>query len=407
MKKPHISDSNDHLANINWLGKDEQSLLQVVENEACRIGYNAARLSLKLKQKLCNENTALAIDIVCARKRAGSLSGIAGKRLTYFTGKMLEQATSPELARYHASRFRNTSHILEIGTGAGFDTVELSRVCRRVTTVESDPIAFGLAKANFQSLGLSNIDMIFGKSEDLDLDFSTFDGLWADPSRRNSSGDRIKKPVDYKPSLPGLISLPIAGERGIKLSPAVDISSLLPRGWGREWIGYRFECKEQVVWANFEREDSSVYLGDTKKVVSPMLIEHSEADVELNIEEVRFLVEPHPALIRSGLISRFYKQHGIKLIDPQIAYGVSDVVFDSEGVLRFFEVLDVLRYKPKVLRKKLHELQWGRETEIKTRGFPITPEEVRKDLKLSGQHCGVIILTRRDNYHLVFLCVRK
>ncbi len=53
-------------------------------------------------------------------------------------------------------------HVLEIGTGSGYQTAILSRLARHVYTIECHLALFRLARERFERLGLENITAIHG-----------------------------------------------------------------------------------------------------------------------------------------------------------------------------------------------------------------------------------------------------
>lgn len=74
--------------------------------------------------------------------------------------KMLPPKT---LARaIQALDIQHTDSILEIGTGSGYSTMLLSRLCKHLTSIEVNPDIFELAKKNIESFSPHNVDLILG-----------------------------------------------------------------------------------------------------------------------------------------------------------------------------------------------------------------------------------------------------
>ena len=116
----------------------------------------------------------------------------------------------------------------------------------------------------------------------------------------------------------------------------------------------------------------------------------------------RFLHEPDPALIRSGLIGAFAQQSGLSAVARDIAYLSSDELRESPW-LRSFEILEQLPIDKKTLRKRLGELGIGK-LEIKKRGIEIDPAQLRKELKLKGEGAATLILTRVGDARRALVC---
>lgn len=74
--------------------------------------------------------------------------------------KMLPPKT---LARaIQALEIQPTDHILEIGTGSGYSTLLLSRLGKKLTSIEIIPELLALAKQNLESFSPHNIELILG-----------------------------------------------------------------------------------------------------------------------------------------------------------------------------------------------------------------------------------------------------
>ncbi|HYF04399.1 MAG TPA: hypothetical protein VEC36_13530, partial [Patescibacteria group bacterium] len=327
-----------------------------------------------------------------------------------YTRALTEQATAPIISQHHAAAFKSCKHVLEICTGAGSDTAEIAIVAQKVTTIEADAFTAEIAQHNFLKAALENIEVKAGLAEEVLLqeNYKKFDGLWADPARRES-GTRFKNSVDYLPSLDFIMNLPIRGIFGIKISPGVNVE--LPKGWTREWVGFKDECREQILWKNSDRCDGIVTLFEPDFSWKPRFKTDSAEillkDFSAEILRGKFIVEPHAALIRSGFLSSFFKEEEIQLLDEKIAYGISFKKPEDSPLLKSFEIIDVIDFSMKRLQKAILELGWNKRTEIKKRGLDTTSDEIFKKLKFtkSGES-GVVIITRVGDEHTAFLCKR-
>ncbi|MEK9577933.1 MAG: SAM-dependent methyltransferase, partial [Aquiluna sp.] len=116
----------------------------------------------------------------------------------------------------------------------------------------------------------------------------------------------------------------------------------------------------------------------------------------------RFIHEPDPALIRSGLIGAFAKANSLTAVASDIAY-LSSGEYQASRWLRSFEVAESLPIDKKVLRKRLAELGIGK-LEIKKRGIDLDPAQLRKELKLNGEDAATLILTRVGDARRALVC---
>ena len=127
----------------------------------------------------------------------------------------------------------------------------------------------------------------------------------------------------------------------------------------------------------------------------------------LELSTANYLVEPHPALIRSGYLGEYYRENSLQVFDRSIAYGVSVQAPEVSEFLTAFSVLESMPFNTKHLQQRLNELNWNKETEIKKRGFPELPDEVRKRLKFAqADERGVIFLTQAQGKKMVILAER-
>lgn len=72
------------------------------------------------------------------------------------------------LRLYHLTKFMKAGHILEIGTSLGITTayMAIGNPDARLFTLEGCPVLSRIAKENFESLGIKNIELIEGRFEE-------------------------------------------------------------------------------------------------------------------------------------------------------------------------------------------------------------------------------------------------
>ncbi len=367
-------------------------------------------------------------EIALARHKARSMGNWTQDGL--FTRQSIEQATSPEIAMHHASFFSSCHHVMEICTGAGFDTAALARTARQVTSIEANPALAEMARHNLALQGIKNVEILDGTAENIlsHINCSIFDGLWSDPSRRTEYGTRIHNPEDYRPPLPFLMTLPIQGIKGIKISPAASLDNttlhVSTPPWTRLWTATEQECREQVLWSlpeTLSLQDGTISLHRVTHPFPLLFVPPQSfptaitpnASLPTHLDAL-YLVEPHPALIRSGYLTTWYQQYGISLLDEHIAYGwyhEDDALFLPQELHTRFAVVAMFPYNQKKLQHAITERAWNTRTEIKKRGFPEEPEVLRKRLRFASPqtspYYGTIILTRIGNTHWCFLCSRS
>jgi hypothetical protein len=132
-----------------------------------------------------------------------------------------------------------------------------------------------------------------------------------------------------------------------------------------------------------------------------------------------YLYEPDGAVIRAGLVAHAAAELGGRLVDPTIAYVTADRPAPPSGprpdarhpaiaatgpapIATGYRVLDTLPFGLKRLKAYLRERNVGRLT-IKKRGTAVVPEQLRKQLVLTGTEEATIVLTRVAGAQTVLL----
>jgi hypothetical protein len=106
----------------------------------------------------------------------------------------------------------------------------------------------------------------------------------------------------------------------------------------------------------------------------------------------RWLLEPDGAVVRAHLVAQVADAVGGWLLDETIAYVSADArVATPYG--RWFEVLEVLPFGLKPLRERLRAHDAG-PLVVKKRGTAVEPEQLRRQLKLTGSREVTVVLTR-------------
>ena len=104
------------------------------------------------------------------------------------------------------------------------------------------------------------------------------------------------------------------------------------------------------------------------------------------------LYEPDGAVIRSGLVAQVAASVGGHLIDPTIAYVTADRRV-ATPLAHAYAVEDVFPFQLKTLRTWLRDRGVGKLT-IKKRGTAVDPDQLRRQLRLTGDAEQTIVLTR-------------
>ena len=223
---------------------------------------------------------------------------------------------------------------------------------------------------------------------------------------------------------------------GVKVMPGVSDDEL-PDDCGVEFTGHAGACKEAVLWFGplaIHRRWATVHTEGVwhdivaeevtgqeiagnvigsgareQRIFETEAQHHVESpSVQLPLTELtagKILYEPHPAVIHAGAFAELCRQLDAQLIDPHIAYLLSATLHEHP-LTQPFRLLEVHPFSLKQLNRRLQVLGVG-EIELKKRGFPMEPEQIRKRLKLiEGGRKAVLLIMRYGQSHIMILAER-
>ena len=308
----------------------------------------------------------------------------------WLTETGLEQATRRVVADRHAERFARLGvrTVADLCCGVGGDLLALARAgVPRVVGVDRDPVTAAVAAANAAALGLG--DRVEVRCEDVTTtSLDAVDAVFVDPARRGAHG-RALDPRHWSPPLSFVLDVAAqVAATGAKLAPGVPHDALppTPRPSGSPTAATSSSARSGADrWSTGVRRRATLLPsgaaltgdGSRRAPAGPV---------------GRYLVEPDGAVIRAGLVAELADLVDGRLVDPTIAYVTTDAV-PATPYGTSYEVTDVLPFGVKRLRGLLRERGVGRVT-VKKRGTAVTPEELRRQLRLRGDAEATVVLTR-------------
>jgi SAM-dependent methyltransferase len=377
---------------------------------------------------------AAALTQVALRRRAVSKFGAGAGRM-FFTRAGLEQATRAEVATRRAARLATAladpastlgylpesrsprtpvdsptsikagaadpPTVADLGCGVGADTIAFARAGLRVLAVDADPLATAVTAANAAALGLADrITVSTMDAREVALD--GVDAVFCDPARRTTTGRRVFDPSAYSPPWDFVAGLAATVPYTVlKLAPGID-HALVPPGAEAEWVSVGGDVVEAAFWC-----------GPLAEVPRRATVLDKNGHAELTgtgtakapVGPVRkYLYDPDGAVVRAHLVAEFAATVDGTLADPTIAY----VYADSPRLTPYakcLEVLEVLPFSLKRLRAALRARDAGRLT-IAKRGSAVDVEQLRRDLKPTGDTEVTVVLTRVAGAPHALICAR-
>lgn len=355
------------------------------------------------------EVAAAALATAFARRRAVAAGKFPRAEVMLFTRAGYEQATSELVARHRAARFHGLSTVADLCCGIGGDTAALAAEAAHVTGVDLDPDALACARANADALGVGPC-VTLTLHDALTFDLAGYDAVFADPSRR-PGGTRVRGAHRYAPRLDALLSLApeVTGHRlAVKVAPGLAFDNpamrapLMGAPMEVELISERGTCKEAVLWCgDLARAD-----GARRATVIDAAGEHvldGDPAERATMRGFGALVgEPDPAVIRAGLVAAVCVRDDVGVLDPRVAYLTADAPAAAPFV-RWYRLIEAMPFNVKRVRARLRAGDIGRIV-VKTRAFPLSPEDVTALLKPEGHVAATLICTTVREKKWALLC---
>lgn len=310
-----------------------------------------------------------------------------------------QQASSSELAKYHAEKFAEFETVADLCCGNGIDLIYLARSKKQVYAVDLNADTLEIAKYNCRASDINNVVFLIQKAEEFQ---KKVEAIYADPDRRPANQRKIK-PDELNPTLQDIMKLnKITGNIAVKLSPAMDYQKLaLPPDCTLEFISEKGTMKEILLCLGKLSTSNT----ERKAVLLPQRIEICNSRIKLNIEEInKYIFEPDSAIIRGGLVQECGNLIGYNLIDKKLALLTGGNKIKSE-LGNCYRVRTIFAYDLKALHRYCRRNDIG-EIIIKTRGFPMSVEELRKKIKVKGTKRIVLFIIRKSDNHQMILADR-
>lgn len=365
----------------------------------------------RLRRRFSPAQAAALVSLVQTRQRAGAKFPNAAQ--LFLTAAALEQATAWPVALHRAQQLAEQApagYVLDLGCGIGGDTLALAHF-RRVIAYERDPVRLRFAQANAQALGLTeriefrHADWIAVLHANSLPDAAA---AFIDPARR-ANGKRIFSLHDTDPPLVSwLLLAQILPALVVKTMPGIQQNEI-PAQCNIEFVSHEGVCKEAVLWfggLGLARRWASIHTADGWLTWAA----RSQAAPVGELQAGHYLYEPDPALIRASALAELCQTLTAHLFDSQIAYLVSprlaSPILQAKCAVRCFQIDEIHPFKLKLLKQRVLSRAIG-DIELKKRGFPLEPETLRSQLRLTpGGEPAVIFFTRRHNQHLMLIAHR-
>ncbi len=315
--------------------------------------------------------------------RARGVAKFTRAAAMYFTREALEQATSEAVARHRAGRFAGMRRVADLGCGIGGDALALAEHAE-VACVERDGVRLDMAGANVAAYGVRE-RCVLTEGDVFTADVGAVEAVFVDPDRR-VGGKRRLSTLDCEPAL-GEVARRFPGvPLAAKLAPGVPLEELASYGGEVECLSLDGELKECVLWLG-------AWAGPRRRATAlPSGVTLTE-DVALPgaREPGAWLIDPGPAVARSGLVGGLAARLGAWPVDASVIYLSADE-YSPGPLARAWRVWGWMPLHAGRLREYLRGRGVGRVS-VSRRGVPCDPDDLVRKLKLSGDAAATLVLT--------------
>ncbi|MFM2214398.1 MAG: hypothetical protein RL427_1661 [Bacteroidota bacterium] len=322
----------------------------------------------------------------------------------------IEQTSSEKTAAYKANLVSGTS-LIDLSGGFGVDDYYFAQKLPQVVHCEINNELSALVAHNSIQLNLTNLQCQQGDSTAVLKELNQpFDWIYIDPSRRNDRKGKVFMLQDCLPNVPDLLDFywEYSANILIKTAPILDLSaglSELKNVKAIHLVALDNEMKE-LLWVLEKGYDGPVTLSTAnlkkESVESFSFVQHDLKETVTYAQPQRYLYEPNAAIMKSGGFDEVAFFYGLDKLHPHSHLYTSEALITFPG--RVFTIETVVEYTKKEMKARFE----NQKTNITTRNFPDTVEQIRKKWKIKeGGERYCFFTTANSNEKIVLLCTKK
>lgn len=326
-------------------------------------------------------------------------------QILYPPKENLEQTSSWTTAQYKAALVSGSS-MIDLTGGFGVDVSAFAKAYKQTTHVEHNSNlqelavqSFKAQELNTKSIAANGMDFITKTTEHYDL-------IYLDPSRKTSASAKAVMLEDYEPRVTDFLDVLFlkAATIMVKTSPMLDITAgLLALKYVSELhiVAIKNEVKE-LLWilkkTDLNPSITAVNLESTQPAIKIQLpLKTGLAPLS---PPRAYLYEPNAAVMKSMAFIDLCEEYNMTKIDQDAHLFTSDKQVDFPG--RIFKVLQVIPYKPKVVKKHYG----GSSSAVVTRNFRESVTQLRSKYKLAEDETKYLFFTSVAGSYVVIETVK-
>lgn len=375
---------------------------------AANAGADTLKLMLKSEPDLPFDKRFAVMQIECRKKAKNKIPELlANERFLFPKAISAEQCTHQQVAKFHASLFQPTDSVLDMTMGLGVDSYYISQRVASLKAIELDEeiAAAGVHNYAFTVVNADSVTWLTQTDE-------RFDAVFIDPARRGDGGARLYGLADCAPDVLSILPTIKAHAKRlyIKASPMIDVTQsmrdLAPHLTDVWAVSVKNECKELFFEVDFSVECADVQLhalnfeaGGTQEFAvdsAALVVEGCYGSPSAG----QYLYEPNASVMKIGAFAALTRQFPIlQIAKNSHLYYSDDFVEDFPG--RKFAIDSIIPFSGKEAKAvgKQHK-----QLNIATRNFRLSPDELKKRLKVrDGGDCYLFATTLANAEQVLFL----
>lgn len=378
---------------------------------AANAGADTLKLMLKSEPDLPFDKRFAVMQIECRKKAKNKIPELlANERFLFPKAISAEQCTHQQVAKFHASLFQPTDSVLDMTMGLGVDSYYISQRVASLKAIELDE-EIAVAGAHNYAFTVVNADSVAWLAQTDER----FDAVFIDPARRGDGGARLYGLADCAPDVLSILPTIKAHAKRlyIKASPMIDVTQsmrdLAPHLTDVWAVSVKNECKELFFEVDFGVECADVQLhalnfeaGGTQEFAvdsAALAVEGCYGSPSVG----QYLYEPNASVMKISAFAALTRQFPIlQIAKNSHLYYSDDFVEDFPG--RKFVIDSIIPFSGKEAKAvgKQHK-----QLNIATRNFRLSPDELKKRLKVRDGGDCYLFATTLANGEQVLLLTRK
>ena len=387
---------------------DIENKLALFRETVAALGLGPA--ILKLAKQFPREELSFLADQLAGRAIANDkFPFLAGNdKVIYPPSFYMEQTSSEKTARFKAGLVDGDS-LIDMTGGFGIDTFFFSKRVRETWYVEQDPLIFDMASHNFQLLN-SSIKSVHADSVQFVEGFDRqADWIYIDPIRRKKDR-RLKSIEEFSPNIAEIQELLFSHARQVmvKLSPMMDITEAARIFLGKVSkvyvVAVENECKELLIVSDGVVHDDivveSINLAKAREEKFVSSLGNVNVQVPLS-DPLTYLYEPNAAIFKAQQYDQLALKYSLFKLNANTHLYTSDEMHSGyEG--KVYKIKGNYPFDAKALPKSDNS-----SFNIKTRNFPMNPDQVAKKLGIrEGGHDFLFCVRLRDEKPRLIITTR-